>query len=212
MSDLKYTARRNKLVEELRAKGITDEKVLSAVGNVPRHLFFEKTLIEYAYIDNAYPIGAGQTISQPYTVAFQSQLLQVKKGDKILEIGTGSGYQCAVLLELGAKVYSIERQEELFNATYKLLHDLKYRPTMKFGDGYKGWQGYAPFDKIIITAAPPEIPKELLNQLAVGGIIVAPIGESRIQEMVRIRKISEMEFSTEKFGNFAFVPMIKGVN
>ena len=212
MSDLKYTARRNKLVEELRKKGITDEKVLSAIGAVPRHLFFEKTLIEYAYIDNAYPIGAGQTISQPYTVAFQSQLLQVKQGDKILEIGTGSGYQCAVLLELGAKVYSIERQEELFNATYKLLHDLKYRPTMKFGDGYKGWAGYAPFDKIIITAAPSEIPKELLNQLAVGGFMVTPVGEGRNQEMVRIRKISETEFSTENFGNFAFVPMLKGVN
>lgn len=212
MNDLKFKARRNRLVEELRVAGITDEKVLTAINKVPRHCFFDQTLIEFSYIDKAFPIGSGQTISQPFTVAVQTQLLEIKPNEKVLEIGTGSGYQCAVLLELGAKVYSIERQEKLFNQTFKLLHELKYRPTLMFGDGYKGWPAYAPFDKIIITAAAENVPQELLKQLTVGGMMVVPVGGGQNQDMLRIKRISETEFKTEEFGKFAFVPMLKGVN
>lgn len=211
MNDLKYTARRNKLVEELKTKGIKDEKVLAAISRVPRHAFFDTTLIDFAYIDKAYPIGAGQTISQPFTVALQSQILDIKPNEKILEIGTGSGYQCAVLLELGANVYSIERQEKLFNQTFKLLHQLNYRPKLTFGDGYKGWSAYAPFDKIIITASPEEIPQDLLKQLAIGGVMVTPVGDKK-QELFRIKRKTEKDFETEKLGECAFVPMLKGVN
>ena len=207
-TDFKYIARRRALVEELKKKGITDENVLRAIENVPRHLFFNPALTEKAYEDKAFPIDAGQTISQPYTVAFQSQLLEVKPGEKILEIGTGSGYQCAVLLELGAKVYTIERQEKLFNQAFKRLHELNYRPTMKFGDGYKGWASYAPFKKIIITASAPEAPQELKQQLDIGGVMVVPVGE----KMLRIRRTSETEYSTEELGNFLFVPMLEGTN
>jgi len=206
-ADFKYIARRRALLEELKRKGILDENVLRAIEKVPRHLFFNPVLAEKAYEDKAFPIDAGQTISQPYTVAFQTQLLEVKAGEKVLEIGTGSGYQCAVLLELGAKVYTIERQEKLFNQAFKRLHELNYRPTMKFGDGYKGWAGYAPFDKIIITASAPEKPQELLEQLAVGGIMVIPVGE----KMLRIRR-TKTEDLTEEMGDFLFVPMLEGTS
>ena len=207
-ADFKYVARRRALVEELRKKGISDENVLRAIEKVPRHLFFNPALAEKAYEDKAFPIDAGQTISQPYTVAYQSQLLEVKSGDKILEIGTGSGYQCAVLLELGAKVYTIERQEKLFNQAFKRLHELNYRPTMKFGDGYAGWAAYAPFKKIIITASAPETPQDLLQQLDLKGVMVVPVGE----KMLRIRRVSETKYLPEKLGDFLFVPMLTGTN
>jgi protein-L-isoaspartate(D-aspartate) O-methyltransferase len=216
MSDLKYAALRRKLVEELRLKGITDENVLQAIGKVERHRFFEKTILHSAYVDKAFPIGvefgSGQTISQPYIVALESQLLEIKRGDKVLEIGTGSGYQCAVLTELGAQVYSIERQEKLFNHTFKLLHELSYRPKLLFGDGYKGWPAYAPFDKIIITAAPPQVPQDLLQQLAIGGVMVTPVGTGNQQELLKIMRVDEHNFSTQKFGSVAFVPMLSGLN
>ncbi|MDR0871961.1 MAG: protein-L-isoaspartate(D-aspartate) O-methyltransferase [Prevotellaceae bacterium] len=207
-TDFKHIARRRALVEELKKKGISDENVLRAIEKVPRHLFFNPILADRAYEDKAFPIDAGQTISQPYTVAFQSQLLQLQAGEKVLEIGTGSGYQCAVLLEMGAKVYTIERQETLFNQTFKRLHQLGYRATMKFGDGYQGWAAYAPFNKIIITAAAPETPPELLKQLDIGGIMVIPVGE----KMLRICRVLETEYSTENVGEASFVPMLEGVN
>jgi protein-L-isoaspartate(D-aspartate) O-methyltransferase len=207
-ADFKYIARRRALVEELKKKGISDENVLRAIEKVPRHLFFNPILAERAYEDKSFPIDAGQTISQPYTVAFQSQLLQLRAGETVLEIGTGSGYQCAVLLEMGAKVYTIERQETLFNQTFKCLHQLGYRPTMKFGDGYQGWAAYAPFDKIIITAAALETPPELLKQLAIGGIMVVPVDE----KMLCVCRVSETEFLTENVGGASFVPMLEGVN
>ncbi|MDL2262876.1 protein-L-isoaspartate(D-aspartate) O-methyltransferase [Bacteroidales bacterium OttesenSCG-928-I21] len=212
MNDLKYVALRKKLVEELKTKGIKDEKVLAAIGKVPRHLFMDPTTVNFAYVDNAYKIAAGQTISQPYTVAFQTELLEILPGDKVLEIGTGSGYQCAVLCELGAEVYSIERQDELFTKTFKLLHKLGYRPKLAFRDGFEGWEGYDPFDKIIVTAAAPEVPPKLLEQLDINGFLVIPVGEGNRQEMLRIKKISDNEFVTEKFGSFSFVPMLEGTN
>jgi len=208
MDTYRHKGMRKQLVDSLREKGIEDEKVLQAINAVPRHLFMDNAFINFAYQDKAFPIGAGQTISQPYTVAFQTQLLDVQEGDKILEIGTGSGYQTCVLLELRAKVFSIERHKSLYLHTKKFLHSLNYNARLFFGDGYKGLPAYAPFDKILITAAAPVIPEELKKQLKIGGLMVIPFGEGSTQRMLRITKISETDFDTEQFGNFSFVPMI----
>ncbi|MCK9400214.1 MAG: protein-L-isoaspartate(D-aspartate) O-methyltransferase [Bacteroidales bacterium] len=199
---------RKKLVETLRQKGITDANVLQAINRVPRHLFLDSSFLEYAYQDKAFPIGSGQTISQPFTVAYQTQLLHVLQDDKVLEIGTGSGYQSCVLLEMGAKVFTIERQKKLFEKTKSFLPTIGYNPKMFYGDGYKGLPPYAPFDKIIITAAAPEIPQELITQLKVGGILVIPVGPMDVQTMVTIQKISSNEIIRLEHDKFRFVPML----
>lgn len=201
---------RKKLTDSLKIKGIRDEKVLEAIGKVPRHFFMESTFIQFAYKDQAFPIGAGQTISQPYTVAFQTQLLGIQKGDKVLEVGTGSGYQAAVLLELGARVFTIERQKELYMKVHKFLPEIGYNPACFFGDGYKGLPNFAPFDKIIVTAGATSIPEDLKNQLAINGRLVIPVGNEHRQEMTVITRISENEFKSEKHGDFVFVPLLKG--
>ena len=201
---------RRKLVETVRSKGITDENVLNALDTVPRHLFMDSSFIKFSYQDQAFPIGAGQTISQPYTVAFQTQLLEVKPNDKILEIGTGSGYQTAILLELGARVYTIERQRELFLKAQDLLGQLGYKPHFFFGDGMEGKQAYGPYDKILITAAAGQIPEKLLQQLRIGGIIVVPVGGRFSQSMIKIVKDSESDYKKTSHGAFVFVPLIKG--
>ena len=200
---------RKKLIGILREKGINDEKVLQAIDRVPRHLFLDSSFLEFAYQDKAFPIGSGQTISQPYTVAYQTQLLQVLPGDKILEIGTGSGYQSCILLEMGAKVYTIERQKKLFEKTKAFLPTIGYNPKMFYGDGYKGLPPYAPFDKIIITAAAPDIPQELINQMNDSGILVIPVGPQEIQTMVTIQKISSEEIIRLEHNKFRFVPMLE---
>jgi len=199
---------RKKLVDMLREKGITDENVLQAIDRVPRHLFLDSSFLEFAYQDKAFPIGSGQTISQPFTVAYQTQLLQVIPDDKILEIGTGSGYQSCVLLEMGAKVYTIERQKKLFEKTKAFLPTIGYNPKMFYGDGYKGLPPYTPFDKIIITAAAPEIPPELIKQLKDGGILVIPVGPMDVQTMVTIKKINSNEIIKLEHDKFRFVPML----
>lgn len=201
---------RRQLVQYLRDKGIVDEKVLTAIGKIPRHLFVDSALKELAYKDMALRIDADQTISQPYTVAFQTQMLGIKKGDKVLEIGTGSGYQAAVLQEVGAKVYSIERQKELFDKTKVFLTKLGYTPKMVYGDGFKGLPGYAPFQKIIITAAAPIVPQDLLNQLAPGGFMSIPFGEGENQKMYLIEKKLDGELVKTEMGDFKFVPMLQG--
>ena len=201
---------RKKLVETVKEKGIKDQQVLDAIGKVPRHLFMDSGFVEFAYRDQAFPIGSGQTISQPYTVAFQTELLQVQKHDKVLEIGTGSGYQCAILLELGAKVYTIERHRELYLKTRALLNKIGYKPYFFYGDGYLGQPKFAPFDKILITAGAPEIPETLKKQLKVGGRMVVPVGGSGGQVMVAVDRLDEDEFKETKHGYFAFVPMVKG--
>lgn len=205
---------RKELAAKLKDKGITDLNVLKAIENIPRHLYFGSDSIffeTHAYEDKAFPIGEGQTISQPYTVAYQSQLLQISPKEKVLEIGTGSGYQAAVLAELGAKVFSIERHRKLYERTKGILDHLGYTSVKTFfGDGFEGLPTYAPFDKIIITAAVPEMPKKLLQQLAIGGKIVLPFGEEQNCDMVRITKHSEGQYTEEVFGKFAFVPMLKG--
>lgn len=201
--------KRNQLVELLKEKGITDEKVLSAIGTIPRHLFMDSSFEDHAYQDKAFPIGAGQTISQPFTVAFQTQLLEVEPDEKILEIGTGSGYQAAVLCELDARLYTIERQQELFKKTQKFLDKLGYRPKyMSFGDGYKGLKEYAPYDKIIVTAGAPFVPKPLLAQLKIGGKLVIPVGENP-QIMTLFDRISQRRFDKQTFGEFRFVPLLE---
>ena len=207
---LRYQGMRKRLIDEIRQKGIKDENVLDAMDRVPRHSFMDSGFVQFAYRDNAFPIGAGQTISQPYTVAFQTQLLEVKEFDKVLEIGTGSGYQTAVLLEMGARVYSIERHRELYLKSGELLTHIGYRPHLFWGDGYKGKESYAPFDSVLITAGAPYIPDALKVQLRVGGCLVAPIGKGNSQVMTRLWKRSETEFEAETFGMFAFVPFLKG--
>ena len=203
---------RKQLARKLKEKGITDAKVLHAIESVPRHVFLDKAFLEQAYQDKAFPIGAGQTISQPYTVAFQSQLLQVKKGDKILEIGTGSGYQTAVLCLLGAKVYTVERQNELFKSTSFLLPKLGISPKhLSFGDGYKGLPNHAPFDSIIVTAGAPTIPKALMAQLKIGGKLVIPVGDTTQIMTMLIRK-NETQFEKHEFGDFKFVPLLENKN
>ncbi|MGZ0017843.1 protein-L-isoaspartate(D-aspartate) O-methyltransferase [Yeosuana sp. AK3] len=208
----KHKGLRQQLVKVIKTKGIKDENVLKAIGEVPRHLFMDSGFLDHAYQDKAFPIAADQTISQPYTVAFQSELLQVKKGDKILEIGTGSGYQTAVLCELGAKVYSIERQFELFKKASLFLPKLGYRAKkLIFGDGYKGLPEEAPFDSIIVTAGAPFVPKPLLNQLKIGGRLVIPVGET-IQIMTLFVRTEEREFEQHEFGEFRFVPLLEDKN
>ncbi len=208
----KHQGLRNQLISVLEKKGITDKNVLSAMGKIPRHLFLQSSFSEYAYQDKAFPISAGQTISQPYTVAFQSQLLQVGRDSTILEIGTGSGYQTAVLCAMGAKVYSIERQNELFKQTSQFLPKLGIRPKLlTFGDGYKGLPTYGPFDGIIVTAGAPEIPKPLMAQLKIGGRLVIPVGEP-VQIMTLLIRKDEKTFEKHEFGEFRFVPLLENKN
>jgi protein-L-isoaspartate(D-aspartate) O-methyltransferase len=198
---------RNKLVQTLRKKGIKDERVLEAIGRVPRHFFFDDALLEHAYQDKAFPIGEGQTISQPYTVAFQTEKLEVRPGDKVLEVGTGSGYQACVLLELGAKVYTIEYNRNLYEKARTFLPSIGYRPTFFHGDGSKGLPSRAPFDRIIVTAGAPAVPSALLEQLADGGILVIPVGDRERQQMVVIRKKDGI-LKEERYDMFAFVPLL----
>ena len=204
---------RKQLVDLLRTKGITDETVLAAINEVPRHVFLDSSFVEIAYQDQAFPIGSGQTISQPHTVAFQTQLLQVEKGMKVLEIGTGSGYQACVLAAMGAKVFSIERQRNLYFKTKDILEQLPFRVKTFLGDGFEGLPTYQPFDRIIITAGAPNIPKTLIAQMKVRGLMVIPMdnpnGEG--QTMLRITKLSEKELKKESFGNFKFVPMLREI-
>jgi protein-L-isoaspartate(D-aspartate) O-methyltransferase len=210
LDSLRHQGLRKRLVDGLRIKGIKDQKVLDAIARIPRHLFMDSSFIQFAYKDQAFPIGAGQTISQPYTVAFQTMLLQIEPNDKVLEIGTGSGYQAAVLLELGANVYTIERQKELYLKVQQLLPELGYYPKFFFGDGYKGLPTYGPFDKIIVTAGAPFIPDDLISQLRVGGRMVIPLGPSEKQIMNVIIRTGEEDFKKETHGTFIFVPMLKG--
>jgi len=208
----KHQGLRNQLAKVLEEKGIKDKNVLETIKKIPRHLFLNSSFEDFAYQDKAFPIGAGQTISQPYTVAFQSQLLDVKKDHKILEIGTGSGYQTAVLCLLGAKVYSIERQNELFKTTSLLLPKLGIRPKhLSFGDGYKGLPNHAPFDSIIVTAGAPIIPKPLMEQLKIGGKLVIPLGE-KDQIMTMLIRKNETQFEKHEFGDFKFVPLLENKN
>lgn len=199
---------RKKLVEEIRLKGIQDESILKAIDKIPRHLFIDSSFVEFAYEDKPFPIGSGQTISQPYTVAFQTELLKLKKGDKVLEIGTGSGYQACVLIEMGAKVYSIERQKKLFQRTKEFLPEIGYNPKLFYGDGNLGLPTFAPFDKIIITAGAPIIPDKLLEQLRIGGSMIIPLGKGGTQTMKRITKIDNDQFKEEEHGLFRFVPLL----
>jgi len=208
----KHQGLRNQLAKLLEEKGIIDKNVLQAIKKIPRHLFLNSSFEDFAYLDKAFPIGAGQTISQPYTVAFQSQLLEVKKDQKILEIGTGSGYQTAVLCLLGAKVYSIERQNELFKTTSLLLPKLGIRPKhLSFGDGYKGLPNHAPFDSIVVTAGAPTIPKPLMAQLKIGGRLVIPVGDKEQVMTLLIRK-NETQFEKHELGDFKFVPLLENKN
>ena len=203
---------RKNLVEEIKQKGISDQRVLDAIYRVPRHFFMDSGFVNFAYKDSAFPIGSGQTISQPYTVAFQTQLLDIQPHEKVLEIGTGSGYQTAVLIEMGAKVYTIERQKELFLKAKAQLEGMGYHPYFFYGDGYHGMPNYGPFSKIIITAGAPEIPEKLIEQLEVGGKLIAPVGDKSSQVMTVVEKISSTESSITKHGNFIFVPLLKGTN
>jgi protein-L-isoaspartate(D-aspartate) O-methyltransferase len=202
---------RKKLVDTIRSKGITDDKLLDVINNIPRHFFLDSAFDEVAYEDRAFPIGEDQTISQPYTVAYQTTLLEVKPFEKILEVGTGSAYQACVLAGLGAQVYTIERQKKLFNAN-KSFPFLKKYPNIKFfyGDGYEGLPTYAPFDKIIITAAAPSIPQKLIEQLKPGGMMVIPVGGGGVQQMMRITKLVNGSIKQEVFDHFSFVPMVEG--
>ncbi|MES2409998.1 MAG: protein-L-isoaspartate(D-aspartate) O-methyltransferase [Bacteroidota bacterium] len=208
----KHQGLRNQLAKLLETKGITDKNVLDAIRKIPRHLFLNSSFEDFAYQDKAFPIDAGQTISQPYTVAFQSQLLEVKKDHKVLEIGTGSGYQTAVLVAMGAKVYSVERQNELFKTSSVLLPKLGIRAKhLSFGDGYKGMPNYAPFDSIIVTAGAPIIPKALMAQLKIGGRLVIPLGKDEQIMTLLIRK-NETQFEKHEFGEFRFVPLLENKN
>ena len=208
----RHKGMRKSLVEELKNKGISDGNVLNAINTVPRHVFLDSSFLDFAYQDKAFPIGSGQTISQPFTVAFQSSLLEIKKNMKVLEIGTGSGYQACVLAEMGAKVFSIERQRKLYTKTKAFLAEFPYRIKMFLGDGNKGLPTYGPFDRIIITAAAPEIPQALIDQLKVGGMMVIPLSENEsCQTMLRLTKQKDGSMKREEYGDFRFVPMLKGV-
>ena len=204
---------RKQLVDQRRAKGIADEAVLNAINEVPRHVFLDSSFVELAYQDKAFPIGSGQTISQPHTVAFQTQLLQVRKGLKVLEIGTGSGYQACVLAALGAKVFTIERQRNLFFKTKEILEQLPFKVKTFLGDGYEGLPTYQPFDRIIITAGAPSIPEALVKQMKVGGIMVIPMDNAKGdgQTMLRVTKMDDGTLKKEEFGDFKFVPMLKEI-
>ncbi|MBD1391798.1 protein-L-isoaspartate(D-aspartate) O-methyltransferase [Mucilaginibacter glaciei] len=199
---------RKRLVEVLRKKGIEDEGVLKAIGKIPRHYFFDETFWNQAYKDIAFPIGAGQTISQPYTVAYQTELLHIRKGDKVLEIGTGCGYQTCVLMELGAKVVTIERQEKLYERTIQVLPHMGYQPTFFLGDGSIGRAEHAPYDKIIVTAGAPTVPEVLLKQLNIGGILVIPVGDEQSQKMVTVLKTGEHDYERHVLDTFRFVPLV----
>jgi len=203
----RHRGMRNSLVRTISEKGISNEKVLAAIEKIPRHFFFENAFVEHAYQDKAFPIGHGQTISQPYTVAFQTQLLDVKKGDKVLEVGMGSGYQCCILMELGAKVYTIEYNKSLYQKTKKMLPKMGYVPLFFYGDGSKGLAKFAPFDKILVTAGAPYVPSILVNQLSIGGKLVIPVGTDQHQRMVCITKISKNDFKKKEFDYFSFVPL-----
>lgn len=212
LDSYKHKGLRKRLVEEIRSKGIVNEHVLMAINKVPRHLFIDSGFVSFAYKDQAFPIGAGQTISQPYTVAFQTSLMDVKPGDKVLEIGTGSGYQTAILIEMGALVFSIERKKELFIKAGKILDKMGYKARLFYGDGYEGKPGYGPFDKILITAGAPVVPYELKKQLCIGGLMIVPLGGRDYQIMTRIIKISENKYRSEEHGSFVFVPFVKGIS
>lgn len=202
---------RRQLVEQLRIKGITDENVLSAINNIPRHFFLDSAFDKIAYEDRAFPIGEAQTISQPYTVAYQTQLLEIKPNEKVLEIGTGSVYQASVLAEIGAKVFTIERQKKLYEKNKHFIFKGKY-PNIKFfyGDGFQGLPTYAPFDKVIITAAAPFVPPRLVHQLKTGGMMVIPVDLGPFQQMLRLTKLADGSYGEERFDNFSFVPMLEG--
>ena len=199
---------RKKLVEILKGRGIQDESLLAAIGKVPRHYFFDETFWLQAYKDIAFPIGEGQTISQPYTVAYQTELLHIKKGDKVLEIGTGSGYQTCILLELGATVFTIERQEKLFERTKKVLPHMGYQAEFFCGDGSKGVPEHGPYDKILVTAGAPFVPEVLLKQLKIGGILVIPVGTEKSQKMVTIIRMNETDYERFELDTFRFVPLV----
>ena len=203
---------RKQLIEQLAEKGIHNTTVLAAMNKIPRHLFMDNAFVNFAYQDKAFPIGAGQTISQPYTVAFQTQLLEIQPYDKVLEVGTGSGYQAAVLSLLDAEVFTVERQRKLFLKTKKFLPELGYNCNFVYGDGYKGLPKFSPFDKIIITCGAPFVPEDLLVQLKIGGRMVAPIGDGDVQVMHLIEKISETETKITTHGEFLFVPMLNDKN
>lgn len=208
----KHQGLRNKLVSDLKTKGIKDNSVLEAIKNVPRHLFMDSGFLDHAYQDKAFPISSGQTISQPFTVAFQTELLNVKKDHKILEIGTGSGYQAAILCYMGARVYTIERIKELFRKTSVFLPSINYRPKkMIYGDGYRGYIDESPYDSIIVTAGASEIPQSLISQLKIGGRMVIPVGD-QVQQMKLLIKTSESDYELHNFGDFQFVPMLKEKN
>lgn len=207
---LQYNDRAKKLAVELRRKGIKDEQVLTVIAKIPREMFVAEHLATRAYEDKPLPIDKNQTISQPYTVAFQTELLQIKPNEKVLEIGTGSGYQAAVLCEMGVEVYSIERHQQLYVKAKKVLHELGYDPMLFYGDGHEGLPDHSPFDKILITAATKEFPKKLLEQLKIGGLMVAPIGDSKSQTMTTIKRLGPDEYKETEHGIFVFVPMLQG--
>ena len=207
---MRHQGMRRRLVEGLQIKGIRDQKVLDAIAKVPRHLFMDSSFIQFAYKDQAFPIGAGQTISQPYTVAFQTMMLQLEPNEKVLEVGTGSGYQAAVLQEMGVNVFTIERQRELYLKVQQLLPEIGYHPKFFYGDGYKGLPTYGPFDKIIVTAGAPVVPEDLLKQLRIGGRMVIPFGPSEKQTMTVIIREGEDDYKKESHGTFVFVPLLKG--
>lgn len=204
----KHKGLRRALVQKVKSKGITDQNVLAAIEKVPRHFFFDDAFLQHAYQDKAFPIGQGQTISQPYTVAFQSQLLEVKKDDRILEIGTGSGYQACVLIEMGAKVFTIEYNEVLYKRTKAFLPKIGYSARFKCGDGSKGWSALAPYDGIIVTAGAPSVPEELIRQLSVGGKLVIPVGDEEQQAMIKIIRNADGSITKMKYDNFRFVPLL----
>ncbi len=207
----KHKGLRKKLIDEIRNKGIQDESVLSAMNAVPRHLFMDNSFVGFAYVDKAFPISAGQTISQPYTVAFQTEALQVKRLDRVLEVGTGSGYQAAVLCEMGVSLFTIERQRSLFDFARLLLPKLGYHPQFFFGDGYLGLPTYGPFDKILVTAGATSVPPRLLEQLVIGGRMVIPVGDRQSQVMKIIIREDENNYSEKEAGHFVFVPMLPGL-
>lgn len=205
----KHKGMRRQLIDELRKKGIKDERILDAFNAVPRHFFLDLAFQEQAYSNMPFQIGAGQTISHPYTVAFQTELMNIKKGDKVLEIGTGSGYQTCILCEMGAKVFSIERQRELYLKVKNIIHHFNFNPRLSFGDGYKGLPTFAPFDSIIVTCGAPFIPPALVEQLKIGGKLVIPLGEGNVQKMIVLTRTSEDSEDVKDYGDFSFVPMLE---
>ncbi|OQX98577.1 MAG: protein-L-isoaspartate O-methyltransferase [Bacteroidetes bacterium 4572_128] len=211
MDNYLYKGLRKRLVNQIIKQGISDKKVLDAIEKVPRHLFMESSFSVFAYKNKAFPIGSGQTISQPYTVAFQTEILEVEVGDKILEIGTGSGYQTAILSEMGAKVFTLERYKNLYLKAKNLLTKLGYKANLFYKDGTLGMPNYAPFDKILVTAGAKNIPKYFLEQLKIGGKLVIPVGDNNLQIMTRISKISKNKLEKQEYGNFIFVPLLKGI-